>query len=442
MGQLDGDGRSKEDVTSGSGPSVGSPTSDPVKYGELVVLGYNGFLPQGDKGRRRSKFPFFRREKPTGIKRSRHYVVDTPQHSKAVLDAQVHSISYTLSRNQAVVVEYVPDEDTDMFQIGRSSEMPIDFVVMDTVPGDKSGSVDKTMQSTISRFACRILVDRKPPHATRLFAAGFDSSRNIFLGEKATKWEENGVIDGLTTNGVLLLHVKGNFVDGGAKPLPWREVSVNGGLYTMRESRSAPQKGKKMDMESCILEDGSMIDLCGVTLLWRSAEGLEKSPSRRELETLLDLVNAGRPQCPVGLNTLVVGRKTNSLDREPYIYLKCGHVQGLHEWNPGQKKGTESKERTCPICMTIGPFVALTMAFESACYCDTGALTHAFAPQAVGMFAFVPCGHMVTAKTANYWANIPIPHGTKGYLAECPFCATPLEGSTGFVRLIFQDWIS
>lgn len=40
MGQLDGDGRSKEDVTSGSGPSVGSPTSDPVKYGELVVLGY------------------------------------------------------------------------------------------------------------------------------------------------------------------------------------------------------------------------------------------------------------------------------------------------------------------------------------------------------------------------------------------------------------------
>ncbi|OXA52234.1 Protein pellino [Folsomia candida] len=99
------------------------------------------------------------------------------------VEEKVHSISYTLSRNQAVVVEYVPDEDTDMFQIGRSSEMPIDFVVMDTVPGDKSGSVDKTMQSTISRFACRILVDRKPPHATRLFAAGFDSSRNIFLGD-------------------------------------------------------------------------------------------------------------------------------------------------------------------------------------------------------------------------------------------------------------------
>jgi len=100
------------------------------------------------------------------------------------------------------------------------------------------------------------------------------------LQEKATKWEESSVIDGLTTNGVLLLHVKGSFVGGNAKPLPWREVSVNGGLYTMRESRSAPQKGKKIEIESNVLEDGSMIDLCGVTLLWRSAEGLEKSPVR------------------------------------------------------------------------------------------------------------------------------------------------------------------
>jgi len=98
------------------------------------------------------------------------------------------------------------------------------------------------------------------------------------LQEKASKWEENGVIDGLTTNGVLLLHLKGQFVGGSAKVLPWREVSVNGGLYTMRESRSAPQKGTKMETETNILEDGSMIDLCGVTLLWRSAQGLEASP--------------------------------------------------------------------------------------------------------------------------------------------------------------------
>lgn len=66
------------------------------------------------------------------------------------------------------------------FQVGRSSESPIDFVVMDTLPGDKKDA--KVMQSTISRFACRILVNRCEPSKARIFAAGFDSSRNIFLG--------------------------------------------------------------------------------------------------------------------------------------------------------------------------------------------------------------------------------------------------------------------
>lgn len=69
-----------------------------------------------------------------------------------------------------------------MFQIGRSSEAPIDFVVMDTVPGDQRTGNNVVNQSTISRFACRIIVDRKPPHTARIYAAGFDSGKNIFLG--------------------------------------------------------------------------------------------------------------------------------------------------------------------------------------------------------------------------------------------------------------------
>lgn len=68
-----------------------------------------------------------------------------------------------------------------LFQIGRSSESPIDFVVMDTVAGDKTGDT-KVMQSTISRFACRIISDRNDVNNCRIYAAGFDSSRNIFLG--------------------------------------------------------------------------------------------------------------------------------------------------------------------------------------------------------------------------------------------------------------------
>ncbi|KAJ9592074.1 hypothetical protein L9F63_001383, partial [Diploptera punctata] len=162
-------------------PSPADKPKQATKYGELTILGYNGFLPSGDRGRKRSKFVLYKRASANGVKRSKHYVVKTPHSSQAILDSKQHSISYTLSRNQAVIVEYMPDEDTDMFQIGRSSESPIDFVVMDTIPGDKSGE-NKVLQSTISRFACRILCDRANPRVARIYAAGFDSSRNIFLG--------------------------------------------------------------------------------------------------------------------------------------------------------------------------------------------------------------------------------------------------------------------
>lgn len=53
---------------------------------------------------------------------------------------------------------------------------------MDTVPGDKFCEGNRVLASTISRFACRILADRNNPKISRIFAAGFDSSRNIFLG--------------------------------------------------------------------------------------------------------------------------------------------------------------------------------------------------------------------------------------------------------------------
>lgn len=136
---------------------------------------------------------------------------------------------------------------------------------MDTIPGDKTGD-NKVMQSTISRFACRILADRNNSKVCRIYAAGFDTSRNIFLGvsisvfnaanylfyltliylkEKATKWQENGrEIDGLITNGVLIMHPKGNFCGGEAKCGSWLETSVGGGVFSLRESRSAQQKGQ------------------------------------------------------------------------------------------------------------------------------------------------------------------------------------------------------
>lgn len=74
------------------------------------------------------------------------------------------------------------------------------------------------------------------------------------------------------------MHPRGNFCGGNAKCGPWRETSVGGGIFSLRESRSAQQKGHLVEDETNILQDGTLIDLCGATLLWRSAEGLAKSP--------------------------------------------------------------------------------------------------------------------------------------------------------------------
>ncbi|XP_067001254.2 protein pellino-like [Anabrus simplex] len=409
--------------------------SEKVKYGELVVLGYNGFLPEVDRWcrRRRSKFVLYKRDSASGIKPSRHRAVPSSLASKAIMGTKRFSISYSSPKDQATVVEYVPDDNTDMFQIGRSANSAIDCVVLDVFPGNLNVGKE-SVKSTVSRFACRLIADRTSPHIVRIYAAGFDSSRNIFVGEEATTWQnENTEIDGLTTNGVLIWHPQGTFLGGEIKPGWWREVSIGGKIYSLRPSRCAREKGKMIKDESNILQDGTLIDICGATLLWRSDEGLKKSPTKSDLEELVDELNSGKPVCPVGLNTLVIPRKVTpdmnedvSEKQQPYVYLNCGHVQGSHNW--GERTNSE---RCCPVCWTMGPVVKLCMGMEPAFYVDSGPLT----------FAFNPCGHMASEKTVKYWVNMTIPHGTNDFKVLCPFCVTPLAGSTGYVRLIYQDHV-
>lgn len=112
------------------------------------------------------------------------------------------------------------------------------------------------------------------------------------------------------------------------------------------------------------------------------------------------------------------------------------------------------------MCLVAGAVVKLSMGIEPAFYVDCGPPTYAFSP----------CGHMATEKTvklvtlianslyfkyvirssavfsfihfslfSRYWEKVAIPHGTNGYIAICPFCAVPLEGTPGYVKLIFQD---
>lgn len=48
----------------------------------IFVYRYNGALPNGDRGRRKSRFALFKRPKANGVKPSTVHVISTPQASK------------------------------------------------------------------------------------------------------------------------------------------------------------------------------------------------------------------------------------------------------------------------------------------------------------------------------------------------------------------------
>ncbi len=190
---------------------------------------------------------------------------------------------------------------------------------MDTIPGGKISNDLNNAQSTISRYACRIVVSRYPPYTARIYAAGFDNSKSIFLGvrssssfylfpliffdqEKSIKWKTNRhEMDGVTTNGILLMHTDEDQFHSNTKSTKWKELSVGGNVFDLGEGRLKfnyqtvvfSQK-KKMNYFKLlshsiqspsnidnILKDGTLIDLCGATLLWRSIEGLKHTPVNR-----------------------------------------------------------------------------------------------------------------------------------------------------------------
>ena len=83
----------------------------------ILPLNFIFGLFSGDRGRRRSKFVLYRRPKANGVVKSRNYKVNEAKNSQAVLNVQQHSISYTLSKNKAVIEEYTHSDHTDLFQV-------------------------------------------------------------------------------------------------------------------------------------------------------------------------------------------------------------------------------------------------------------------------------------------------------------------------------------
>ncbi|KAL3109408.1 hypothetical protein niasHT_015253 [Heterodera trifolii] len=430
--------------------SAASVNQQLISYGQLILVGKTGV-----------KMNFDQRAEPNGIQQNPsamigrtawannqwpNYPMPWPISANDEEDTTTHSITFSFSDIQQVVAQYSQDQNRDMFQIGRENSEKIDFVI--------------DHATTISRFACRIVAERNAPNNVYIYAAGFDDSNDLFLGPDANKIEKpNGQFDGLVTNGVLILSPNDNDDEGASvylsasssnngddenesdseiSPNCWKEVSVNGNIYSKREVRSPGVMGELLPGKTNKIVDGTLIDLCGATLLWRSAEGLKNSPTEQVLRERLDKLNLEqRPQCPVHMHTLVFdrtdsgqiadqtdGSSSNTRQfRTPYVYKNCGHVQSNHNW-----ESLFDGQHTCPICKNSSDaIIKLTFGFEPAFHIDTAQFDH----------AFIPCGHIASETTVKHWSKTLIPNGGQSFHKICPFCNTPLDNGKPFTKLYF-----
>lgn len=364
-------------------------------YGELLVLG------AGDgTSRVSSRFVLRKRQKACGVKEmcSATYIQPLP--------ICKHTVSFQVSASRSVVVEYVRDTATDMFQMGRHEHPPIDIRLPNVNNGRKG----------LSRFACRLVVQRHGhPRQVRLYAAAFDASGNIFLGEEAVaRVCPGGDMDGFTTNGVHLLYPGGE----------WREVSVRGGLYPARLPGESAATRRPVQEEENLLLDGTLIDLCGVTLLWRTREGLMEAPDEDCLDRMDCLLKELAPQCQ-RRNGPPTGELHYCGDGESrtFVFLSCGHVVSMAVQLKGTMKGW-----SCPECRCIGSVACLQIGRERGFYADKDLPTHAFRP----------CGHVTTLRTVRHWSSIAMPpHRNAQEKGICPFCATKLHPVNKYVKLIY-----
>lgn len=72
-------------------------------------------------------------------------------------------------------------------------------------------------------------------------------------------------MDGLTTNGVLVMHPEGFPQD--PKQGLWREISVCGDVYALRETRSGPSRGKLVShLSDGLLRRSGLGRIVGISL--------------------------------------------------------------------------------------------------------------------------------------------------------------------------------
>lgn len=299
----------------------------------------------------------------------------------------------------------------------------------------------------MSRIACRVECQRSPPFKCYLFASGFISDHEVFVGERFIHVidEDTGTHDTLTTFGLKLWNPQLQL---------WYEVSTTGRCYTVRDSTkrggihlSAPFTNE--------LVDGSIIDINGVLLVFQS----KTRHWRQSACDFIDEMNRRKPVCPVMMHSIAFAsldsheRLLREIDRlheggvgyvspglieapasdyddieeghRAYVFPSCGHVHGFHQSLVG---------KNCPMCRTPGDFVPLIFHLNSILW--RGRPTH----------VFNPCGHAASRALCEEWSTIPtFVYDTGGDIVDqryrCPFCCSLLnemEAGGPYTRLVIQ----
>ncbi|CAM9472304.1 unnamed protein product, partial [Phaeothamnion confervicola] len=336
-------------------------------------------------------------------------------------------------------VLYAPDENADMFQLGRLQCSQNDFVVRGPLHQSKTGKVC----GPVSRYALRITCARDGPDrgTCRLFAGGFGANNAISLpyGSGAgPRWRAPAALggwDATTTFGVRLW-----------KPETgrWLEVTVNGALHEPRtEDLAVLGPHCKGPGEDNLLTDGSVVDVGGVQLLFESAACMAHSAAARP-DAIIERLQRLRPQCPVMMHTIRFdswhsfgdvaaataatasgyagggsGSGSSRADaaggaaRAPWIFPACGHVHTF---------AAELVGLPCPLCRKPGPFTPALFQWLPAV--DS-------APPTV---VFNPCGHVASEPVARFWSTMLMPNNAPPDAVlrpVCPHCAKPLRNRPG-----------
>lgn len=377
-------------------------------YGTLFVVGCSKVLPNHLADKMNTKYTLRKRSKASGLIEANSFVTSADVKESFSATPTKHVILYPSDNHRSLVVTFKHDPLSDLFQIGRYEKHPIDFSVYDISPLNKA-------RNGVSRFACRISVRRDENHEARIYAGAFDSSGTIFVG---LAHDYCGKMDGFTTNGVLIY--KPNEI----LPSNWREVSVSGYIYPMRSAKIDVSKRARILTESNILVDGTLIDLCGVTLIWRTPEGLKRTPTEYYLNHLQSTLHKHTPESVLlPRNSRMIVSQVERAVKKCYVFLACGHVTGLAF---SKLPDDYANGLRCPDCKAFGPIKEFTVGTEPGFYFDEEAPSYA---------AFKPCGHVATQKTVEFWSGVQIPNHRNIQRSICPFCGQNLNFITKYVRL-------